>query len=93
MATTLAGSKLPDTADEAEEALRELVSAQPTRRAGALPQVLERLTRVAGSPSLPSYAVLPQPAPAGEARTRRIRPAGAPAPVPIGPAPRARRGS
>lgn len=89
-ATSLAGSKLPDTSPDLEEALRALVSVQPTRRAGALPLVIERLTRAAGSPSLPSYAVLPQPAPAGEARTRRIRSAGTAAPEAIGPAPRAR---
>lgn len=92
MATSISGSKLPDTAPELEEALRSLVSAQPAKRAGALPLVLERLARAAGSPSLPSYAALPQPSPAGEARTRRLRSMGVAAPEAIGPiVPRAKK--
>lgn len=92
MATTIAGSKLPDATPELEEALRALVSSHPTKRAGALPLVLERLARVAGPPSLPSYSALPKPSAAGEARTRRIRSVGVAAPERIGPiAPRAKK--
>ncbi len=85
-ATSLAGVKLPDTPPELDEALRAMVSVQPSKRAGALPLVLERLAREAGVASLPPYAPLPSPAPAGEARTRRLRTAmGTRAPDAIAP--------
>lgn len=64
---------LPDLGAELEDAMRQLVSAQPAHRASALPLVLERLARVAGEASLPPYAPLPLPAPMVDARTRRVK--------------------
>jgi serine/threonine protein kinase len=71
-ATALPKVKLPETPVEFEESLRALVSDQPSKRASALPQCLERLSRIAGGASLP-FAVLPRPTPGSEARTRRVR--------------------
>ncbi len=85
-ATTVAKTRLPDTPQELEDALRALVSDQAPKRAAALPLTLERLLRVAGHASLPPYAALPKPAPAGEARTRRLPSMGpSAAPRAIGP--------
>lgn len=61
---------LPALGPEIEGALRALVSAQVAKRAGALPQLLERLSRAVGQGSLPMYA--PLPLPLDEQRTRRI---------------------
>jgi hypothetical protein len=63
---------LPELGADLAEPIRALVSARPARRTAALPLLLERLARVAGTASLPSYAVLPRPAAVGEARTRRL---------------------
>ncbi len=85
------GFSLPELGADFAEPIRALVSARPARRTAALPLLLERLARVAGTASLPSYAVLPRPAAVGEARTRRLA-ALVPGlhiaqvrPVPIGP--------
>ncbi len=64
------GFSLPELGADLAEPIRALVSARPARRTAALPLLLERLARVAGTASLPSYAVLPRPAAVGEARTR-----------------------
>ncbi|MFO0627414.1 MAG: hypothetical protein U0325_17520 [Polyangiales bacterium] len=66
------GFSLPELGADLAEPIRALVSARPARRTAALPLLLERLARVAGTASLPSYAVLPRPAAVGEARTRRL---------------------
>lgn len=72
-----------DLGDDVAEALRGLVALQPARRAGALPQLLERLARVAGEASLPPYAPLPRPAAMTDARTRRVPTLPRKAPPPI----------
>lgn len=67
-----AGFSLPELGADLAAPIKALVSARPARRTSALPLLLERLARVAGTPSLPSYAVLPRPIAVGEARTRRL---------------------
>ncbi len=74
-----------DLGEEVAEALRALVGVQPARRAGALPQLLERLARVAGEPSLPPYAPLPRPAALTDARTRRVPTVPRRVPTAVGP--------
>lgn len=66
------GFSLPELGSDLAEPIRALVSARPARRTSALPLLLERLARVAGTASLPSYAVLPRPSAVSEARTRRL---------------------
>lgn len=66
------GFSIPELGQDLAEPIRALVSAHPARRTSALPLLLERLARVAGTASLPSYAVLPRPAAVSEARTRRL---------------------
>jgi len=74
-----------DLGEEVAEALRALVGVQPARRAGALPQLLERLARVAGEASLPPYAPLPRPAALTDARTRRVPVVPRKVPTAVGP--------
>ncbi len=74
-----------DLGEEVAEALRGLVALQPARRAGALPQLLERLARVAGEASLPPYAPLPRPTALTDARTRRVPVVGRKVPAAVGP--------
>lgn len=93
IATTATGVTLPSTMPELEEALRALVSSQASTRAGALPLVLERLLRFAGTVSLPPYAPLPAPSAKSEARTRKLPSMAHSGPPPIPPrALKARRG-
>lgn len=66
------GFSIPELGADLAEPIRALVSSKPARRTTALPLLLERLARVAGVASLPSYAVLPRPAAVSEARTRRL---------------------
>jgi hypothetical protein len=66
------GFSIPELGADLAEPIRALVSTKPARRTTALPLLLERLARVAGTASLPSYAVLPRPALVSEARTRRV---------------------
>lgn len=63
------GFTLPTLGDDVAEAVSGLLSDRPAQRAAALPLLLERLARVAGSPALPHFSLMPDPLALGRTGT------------------------